>query len=264
MFLLHHTASSQGNLFFLQDPAAGAYEQKGMDPFSSGYNPASITGFSTPVLAIAAEKRHIIQGFSLASLSFTYPAASGRWNVQTDYFGFENYAQTKASLTYARSVGRVADIGARFYYHQIRIPGYLAAGSFSSDIGMRVIVKPDFIVGWSVLNPFRLRSGRSNPAELPSLYRFGIGYSPSAQVTIVAEAQVEEDRTPAIVAGVRYRPIKEFMVRMGVHTGIKSSFLTVVLISPKCQLSFSFSVHPYLGISSSLMGAYFFSPVEIK
>ena len=245
--------------FLLQDPSSGTYFRDNQDPFSTGVNPAAMARFSRPVFALLGENRYGSKGINQMMLSMAYPLANGCWATQLDYYGFSSYSQTQLSIAYARTVGAGMDIGLRFHYFHLHIPGFKNLSTIYSHIGFRYSLNSQVIIGWSAANPFgRIRISGGNEL-LPAVYSAGIGYTMSAQTGVAIHLVKESGRPPAIIAAFRYRPIEVLSFKMGANSSTRQPFFSIQLQKKSWLSLWGVAWHSQLGFSPYVGWQYYFS-----
>ena len=241
----------------LLDPSSGVYFQDGSDPFSSGINAAGNARMKKKGLGLSSEKKYGFQGFNMMSLSLAIPVSSGCWSGQIDYFGFNHFSETRIGFCYAKTLSARADLGVRFNYLQVQIPGSQLRAAICPQIGFRYILNQNLILGWSVSNPAGALKIRGE-YHLPTGYRIGVGYKISDLSGVAVEMIKEEGRFPGITAAFRYRPEKNLEIRAGLYTQSPQVFFTMVVQKNKLKYAAGFMWHRELGFSPSLVWYCFF------
>jgi hypothetical protein len=242
----------------LQDPASGTYFRDGMDPFSSISNAACNARLSQRILALSAEKMYGFHSLNQLSFSLAVPVSSGSWIGRLNYFGFNQYAETKLGVCYARMLGSKADLGLQFNYLQLKIPGYSFRSAIHSQLGFRYLLNQNLVVGWSVSNPLGIMHIRGSSSKIPIVFRIGLGYKISEMTGIAAELIKEEDKVPNIAVAIRYRPLPVWEIRGGIHSASRQFFINAVLCKNKWRYLTGLKWHQDLGFSPSVVWHYFF------
>lgn len=245
-------AQLSGIAGYLQDPSAGGYFLDGTDPFVTGNNAAGNARMARPMLGLSVEKRYGLRSLNQGSFSLAIPSSSGCWSLQLGYFGFNKYAETRAGLCYGRPLGSRLDLGLRFNYMQLRIPGFQGRSVIYPQIGFRYMLNENLMIGWSVSNPggkIKLRG----LYPIPIVYRIGIGYKISELTGIAAEILKEEGRVPAVVAAVRYRPLKHIELRGGIYSNSKQFFFNTSVQKNKMRYTIGLLWHQELGFSPTMV-----------
>jgi hypothetical protein len=240
------------------DPSSGTYFKDITDPFSAVLNPASNAQIRKRTFAFSGEKRYGFRLFNFLSASVALPVSSGCWGGQVDYFGFNKYAETQISISYARSLGERADIGLRFNLFHIRIVNFPNRIAIYPHLGFRYAIHKNLILGLSVSNPTGVIPLENGRQFQPLIFRLGVGYILSDVTAIAAEIIKEEKSIPGVICAIRYRPLPVFSIRLGINTVSRQPFANFLLQKKNWQYVVGFLWHQELGFSPSTGGNCFF------
>ena len=100
----------------------GAYSINHVDVFSFSSNQAALAQIKSPAIGVYGERRFLLDATNMYSAVAALPTKQGNFGIQVDYFGFKNYNESQLGLAYARSLGKLLDIGVKFNYYSFRIP----------------------------------------------------------------------------------------------------------------------------------------------
>lgn len=262
MLLISSVASGQ----VLRRPVAatytslGAYSSIHSDVFSFTANPASLAQLNKPAAGVYGERRFMLAELNNFMFAAGLPTGSGHFGLTGSYFGFTDFNETQAGLTYARNLGNKVDVGARFNYHGISISsGYGTASAVSVELGALFHVSEKLHVGIQAGNPVGGKFGKQGEEELPSVYSLGVGYDASEKFFVSTEIVKEENQPVSVNAGMQYKFLPQLLVRGGVTTGTSSAWFGLGLVLKSFRLDVTTSWHLQLGISPGLLLLYEFN-----
>lgn len=231
----------------------GAYSTKHIDAFSFTANQAALAGIKNTSLGAYGEQRFLLNVANMYSTVFLMPSKQGNFGLQVDYFGFKNYNESQVGMAYARGVGHDIDLGIKFNYYSFRIPAYQSSAAVNFEIGAIVHLTEKLHAGIHLYNPVGGNLSKTNDEKLGSIYKFGLGYEPSADFIISAEIVKQEDLPVNVNAGVQYNFQKQFFVRAGIASENESPYAGAGISWDNLRIDVSASYHPQLGLSPGLM-----------
>ena len=154
----------------------GAYSINHVDVFSFSSNQAALAQIKDPAIGVYGEKRFLLDATNMYSAVAALPTKQGNFGIQADYFGFKNYNESQIGLAYARSLGKLLDIGIKFNYYSFRIPAYQNSSSVNFEIGAILHLTARLNAGIHFYNPVGGNLSKTNNEKLSSIYKFGFGY----------------------------------------------------------------------------------------
>ncbi|MCC6693836.1 MAG: hypothetical protein IT253_10605, partial [Chitinophagaceae bacterium] len=158
----------------------GAYSTKQADVFSFTNNQAALAQAKTAGVGIFGERRFMLEETSIYGLALALPTKNlGNFGVMVNYSGFTNFNENKAGIAYARSLGKMVDIGVQFNYYGYRIPSYGNASAINFEAGALVHLTDKLNAGVHVYNPVGGKLGKEGDEKLASSYQLGLGYDAS-------------------------------------------------------------------------------------
>ncbi|MBS1753583.1 MAG: hypothetical protein JST34_05995 [Bacteroidetes bacterium] len=244
----------------------GAYSSKQADVFSFTNNQAALAKAKTAGVGIFGERRFMLEETSIYGLALALPTKNlGNFGVMLNYSGFTNFNENKAGLAYARSLGKMVDIGVQFNYYGYRIPSYGNASAINFEAGALVHLTEKLNAGVHVYNPVGGKLGKEGDEKLASSYQLGLGYDASDNFYFSAEMVKEEDKEVNVIGGIQYHFKKQFFARAGFMSETGSGFAGLGLAWNNFRFDIAASYHPQLGFSPGLMLLYNFKkPQEPK
>lgn len=233
-------------------PAIGAYSQNRADVFSMLINPAALARVKGVSAGVYAERRFALSAFSQYTAALALPTSSGNFGVQADYFGFNNYNETQLGLAYGRSLGKKLDVGVKFNYYNLRIPGYIASSTFHFEAGALMHLTDQLHAGFSVFNPVGGVLNKETDEKIASVFRGGLGYEMSEKFFITVDVVKEENKELGVVGAFEYAFIQQFKLRAGVNTVNNQPFMGVGLHLGQLRVDVAGSWHQQLGFTPAV------------
>jgi hypothetical protein len=230
----------------------GAYSMFHIDVFSFTANQAALAQVKSIGCGVYGEKRFLLSELNMYTLVMALPTPQGNFGIQADYFGFKNYNESQLGLAYARSLGAKLDIGIKFNYYGVRIPGYSNSATVNFELGAIAHLSPKLCAGIHIYNPAGGKLSKEGD-KLSSAYKFGIGYEASQAFLVSAEIVKVEDQVVNVNAGFQYNFQKQFFVRAGIATETTNSYAGAGVSWKNLRIDISGSYHPQLGITPGLM-----------
>jgi hypothetical protein len=231
----------------------GAYSINHTDVFSFSSNQAALARLKDPAFGVYGESRFLLAETNMYSAVVAMPTEHGNFGFQADYFGFKNFNESELGVAYARSLGNKLDLGIKFNYYSLTIPGYQRSSAVNFEIGAIAHLTEKVHAGIHFYNPVGGYLSKTNSEKLTSIYKFGIGYEASENFLVSAEVVKTEDVPVNVIAGVQYNFEKQFFARAGILTENGSPYAGAGIIWDNLRVDVSASYHPQLGISPGLM-----------
>ncbi len=237
----------------VQYGALGAYSKNFSDIFSATSNQASLAQLKTAGFAVYGEKRFLLEELSNYAAVVAIPASSGVFGFEADYFGSAEFNENELGILYGRKVTRNIDIGTKFNYYSLRIPGYGSATAINFEAGLIFHLTDKLHAGLHTYNPASSKLGKNTREQLASVYRLGIGYEVSETTFVSAEVVKQQNQPVSINAGFQYNFQKNIFIRTGVSTLTSNSYAAVGLQLSFARIDVSASYHPQLGFTPGLL-----------
>lgn len=245
-------------------PGLGAYSKQVADQYSFIINPAALSNLQQNGAGVYSERRFLLSAFSQYTAVAGFQTHSGTFGLQADYFGYSNYNETQLGLGYARSLGSKIDVGVKFNYYNLRIPGYESASTFHFEAGVLMHLTEKLNAGFSVFNTVGGMLNKTSNEKIASVYRGGIGYEASDKFFISTELIKEENKNIGVNAAFQYTLVKQLLVRAGINTVNTQPFVGVGLKFGQFRVDMAAAYHPQLGLSPAVMLLFDFKQKENK
>lgn len=237
----------------VQYSGLGAYSKNFLDIFSTTSNQASLAQLKTGGFGVYSEKRFSLDELKSYAAVVVIPTSSGVFGFEGDYFGSEAFNENELGFLYARKITNRIDIGAKFNYYAVRMPGYGMASSINFEAGTILHLTDKLNTGIHIYNPGGSKFGQFGNEKLASVYRFGIGYEVSKMVFISAEILKQQNRQISVNAGLQYNLLKNIFIRTGITTLTNNSYAAVGFQLSFARIDVNASYHPQLGFTPGLL-----------
>ena len=210
-----------GQILFSQINSVGA-QQAGMANVSAPVkgsqslfgNQAGLAFLGKFTAAASVERRFLLSEMNLVIAGAALRTRSGVFGVVLQSFGYQEFRQQKAGLSYARMLIENFSVGAQFDYFQTRIPEYGSAGFVTFEIGIQAILGKQLTVGAHVFSPAKVSWGGGE--TVPTVFKMGVAYQPSKTATVALELEKDVDYKLRPKLGLEYRPSEMLALRGGV------------------------------------------------
>ena len=167
------------------------------------------------------------------------------------------FHRNKSSFSYARTIGPHFSAGMHFNYHYIfQGEGYGTLHGFSADAGIQVRFLKNFIWGFSVHNPIRMRLSKIWPERIPFLISTGFSYTSKKGIFISSEIEKDIDALWVFRLGIEYKFLENYALRIGFHTSPNAPSFGFGFERNKWKLNWASSYNIPAGMEMALSIAY--------
>ena len=190
------------------------------DIWASANNQAGLGYLERPVAAVYCENRLNIKRLSLQAGAFAIPVSSTTIGINYRYFGFSKYNESKFGLAVAKRLGEQFALGVQMDFFQTYFSGdYGTTGGLCGEAGLLYEPVKNLMVGVHLFNISQSRQKVNLDERIPTIMRFGVGYTIQEKATISVETEKDLRMDAVFKAGLEYAPIGELYLRCGVSTG---------------------------------------------
>jgi hypothetical protein len=230
----------------------GAYSKNFIDPSSVSSNQAALANIQSVSAGLYGEKRFLLQELNLYDVALCFPLEFGGIGLSAQYFGYDEYNETKLGLGYGKALGKI-DIGMQINFHSLRINGYGKDVLFSFEAGAIFHISEQVYAGFHVFNPTGSKFGKNHLEKLSSAYSAGLGYEASEKIFISAEIIKEEYKPVTINAGMQYIFAKKLFARLGICTEATNLYFGVGWKWNGFRVDVTGNYHSQLGFTPGLL-----------
>jgi hypothetical protein len=247
--------SSQSLRYSLAQPyiSLSAYSVQQNDPLSFTGNQAALAKVKRPGVGVFGERRFMLKETSVYTMAASLPTRLGSFGIRINYAGFKNFKENKLGLAYARTLGKLVDVGVQFNYYGYNIPSFGKASAINFEIGAMFHLTDKLNAGIHVYNPVGGKLGKNKEEKLAACYKAGLGYDASDRFFISGEIIKEEDKPVNVIAGLQYRFAKQFFAKAGFISESTTAYAGAGVAWKNLRLDISSSYHPQLGLSPGIL-----------
>lgn len=231
----------------------GAYSKNFSDIFSAVSNQASLASLKTGGFGVYGERRFLLEELNNYAAVLAVPTSSGVFGFEGDYFGSAAFNENELGILYARKITKQIDVGVKFNYYAVRIPGYGSAAAINFEAGTIIHLTDKLHTGIHIYNPGGSKLGKNGNEKLASVYRFGIGYEVSEMVFVSTEIVKQENQRISVNAGFQYNLHKNVFIRTGISTLTNNSYAAVGVQLSFARIDVNAAYHPQLGFTPGLL-----------
>jgi len=215
-FSLFTSLNAQSSFFELG--GAHLYKKAGIistsnDASSIYFNPAGLTNLTSITGDISYNRRYNLAQLSTVSLGVAKPTNLGVFGASVVQYGYENYSETKAGLTYARKLFDILSVGATFDYLRYDAGIYGNKNLFTFEVGAQTQITESLTLGVFVFNPGNLSITENR--DVPGKMAFGLAYQAGKKVKVHTELSKTIDREAEIKIGLDYQIMDNIFLSAG-------------------------------------------------
>ncbi len=205
-------------------------------------NPAALACEQNYTLSLLYENRYITAELSNAAFSVAIPTKYINVGAQFSYFGYAEYNEMLAAVTFARTFGNIFHLGVECDYYAVYLsPSERYKSTATVQVGFQVQVVPSLTIGFSAFNPIfsKIKSDLTEK-RLPSVFSLGTNYRIHEKVSWLVQLDKEVRSPLRWATGFEYAPFDVFDVRIGCY----GSDYTVPTLGVGCGWAgFKFHLH---------------------
>ena len=233
------------------------------DLWSAHHNQAGL-GFVREISAgVHYENRFMIKELGVRGGAIALPIKAGTFGLCITNFGYSGYSENKYSVSFAKAFGNKFSAAIAMDYLTTKIgEGYGDKGVLAGEVG--IIAKPlkNLTIGAHVFNPTRAKIAEYDDERLPTIIRLGADYSFSDKVTVALETQKDISQKAEFKAGLEYKAVKEFYLRIGISTNPTLSCFGFGINLKNFKIDLAANYHQVLGISPQVNLSYSFAKAK--
>lgn len=231
------------------DAAAG-------DPWNTVGNPAGIAGISSPVLALAIERRFMLKELESRALTAVLPLRKHVLGAGLNFFGSRLYQRQLITLAFARAFSDAFSAGFHINYHGLKVAGYAGEHAWTVGAGLQFSPLPRLRLGAAVANPRGAVFEGELYAEIPVVISLGAAWAFSGKVLALLELERIQGFPVAARAGLEYHLHPALFVRAGVSGSPFRQYGGLGLRYRRLQLDLSAASHLQLGFTPRISLCY--------
>lgn len=241
--------------------AQGGTYATAQNVFSVHNNIAGIAFLQQYSFGAYADRPFLVKNINHFNVSVALPFQKiGAFGLDVNFFGYQQYNETKIGIGYARAFGEKVSAGLKFDYLRLYIKDQQVKNTVAFGVGLQYQPLKVLRIGACVYNPIPLNIDKNNKEKLATTFALGLAYLPTKKLTISIDAEKEIDEKFRFKAGVEYQVLEPLFVRIGAATqptlvtfGIGTAFKNI-------KIDAAASWHMQLGITPHLSFIYQINP----
>ena len=220
------------------------------DFWSVQNNPAGMADYRYLSFGFSYENRFFMKELSLYNAAMLMPLNFGTIGLSFNRFGFENFNENKLGLAYARSFSHYLKMGLKLDYLMFNFAdGYAKRRSATFELGIQSEITNDLSIGVYVFNPINIKLKTIHNERIPVYFRFGFLYKVTKDFLMTSEVEYDTEKRIDYRLGLEYNTLKEFFIRIGIHTNPATASLGVGYTLNHVVIDVSATMNQYTGIS---------------
>ena len=223
------------------------------DVWSAQQNQAGLGFLHNYSAGVYYENRFLLKELSIRGAVVAVPVKGGTFGLCITNFGYTSYNENKYSLSFAKSFGNKLSAGIALDYLTTKIAeGDGTKGVFAAEFGFQAKPIKGLTIGFHIYNPTRTKLADYYNERIPTIIRLGADYNFSDVVLLAVETDKDISQKANFKAGIEYRVVKEFYLRIGIATNPTLSSFGFGLNLKNIKIDISTSYHQVLGFSPQL------------
>lgn len=188
------------------------------DVWAYHHNPGAAASIRTISIGAYYETRFLTKELQTQALVLAIPLKVGVISAGAQFFGYEQYRNTRAGLGYSMKFTDFLQFGVQGNIQTLRLGGnYGSTISGTIEAGLLAKVSEKWSIGISVMNIGRQRINPIND-RFATIMRAGCQYKPSKKVSIFVEVEKQIITKISFKGAVEYQPVKPVYIRIGAQS----------------------------------------------
>ncbi|TND02593.1 MAG: hypothetical protein FD123_4055 [Bacteroidetes bacterium] len=173
----------------------------GGDLWSAHNNQAGLAFIRDVEAGVFYENRFLVKALSMKAVAVAVPVKRGTFGFEGTSFGYTQYSETKAGLSYAMPFGEKFAAAVQMDYLGTRIgENYGRNSTFTGEIGFMARPVKNLWVGGHLFNPVRSKLASFNDERIPTIFRLGANYTFSEKKNFTSVPAADRTRAPQLSA----------------------------------------------------------------
>ncbi len=227
--------------------------------WSLWHNQAGLGFLQKTTVGANYENRYIVDEYGYQAFGLAVPSKYGTIGLAISYFGSKLYNEKKIGIAYSRAFGERFSFGLQIDYLHTHIDQeYGDMGVAVIELGVMAEIIDNLFVGVHVYNPTQSKMPIYNEETLPTIYRFGLGYSFANKAFVSVEYEKDIEFDTRFKAGLEYNVVKNFFLRTGIKTKPLENSFGLGYVFGNIQTDIAFTNHKELGLTPNVSVLYRF------
>lgn len=199
---------------FVGGNASVAYKNDWL-PF---HNPAALAGMEKIGFQLLYENRYITKELANKALNLWFPTKYLNIGASFSHFGYSEYNEMLAAVTFAREFGKFR-LGIEVDYYTLFLSqSERYKGTITAQVGAQISITDNFSIAFNAFNPtFSKVKSELVEKRLPVVFSIGTLYCIKNTVDWFVQFDKEVSSPLRWATGFEYAPVKEFIIRIGAY-----------------------------------------------
>lgn len=229
-----------------------------LDNITAQYTNQAGTAFLKDwAIDVSVDRRFNIQELTTFSTAISYPMSIGSVGVTVAQYGFEEYAEQKLGLSYARKLNQKIALSAQFDLIGFKIEGFGNSYKPTAEFGIYAKANKKLHIAAHVFNPGQIALTENE--NLDSRLGLAARYLPSPKLDLFLEFEKIIDREPQVKFATAYRYQDYLELMLGANLNVESlHFGFKYNYKNQLGIAVSFSLNNnQIGNSTAFTGQYY-------
>lgn len=223
------------------------------DVWSANNNQAGLAFVEDLSAGLYYENRFLLKETSYKAGAFVLPTKTGAFGLSIASFGFTEFMETRAGLSYGLKFSERFAVGVQMNYLRTSLTQEFGSkNSVTGAVGLIGKLNDEITIGAHVYNPNRSKLAEYDNERIPTVMKLGMDYRFSEKLMIVVETEKDIDFDAIVKFGVEYQFMDILYVRGGISNNPTSSAFGFGLIMKNFILEASSSFHQTLGMTPGI------------
>ncbi len=223
------------------------------DVWSANNNQAGLAFVEDLSAGLYYENRFLLKETSYKAGAFVLPTKTGAFGVSIASFGFTEFMETRAGLSYGLKFSERFAVGVQMNYLRTSLTQEFGSkNSVTGAVGLIGKLNDEITIGAHIYNPTRSKLAEYDNERIPTVMKLGMDYRFSEKLMIVVETEKDIDFDAIVKFGVEYQFMDILYVRGGISNNPTSSAFGFGLIMKNFILEASSSFHQTLGMTPGI------------
>lgn len=220
------------------------------DYWSIQNNPAGLANQRFWSFGLSYENRFLMKELSFYNTALVIPINIGTFGVSYSRFGFEKFNENKLGLAFARNFGPYLKIGLKLDYLMFNFSDeYSKRRCATFEMGIQSNITNELCIGAYVFNPINVKLKTIHNERIPVIFRVGLSYKVTKDFMATSEVEYNSDSSLDYRFGLEYNTLKEFNIRLGIHTRPATASFGVGYTLERVIIDVSATMNQHTGVS---------------
>jgi len=187
--------------------------------WSYHHNPGATASIKSLSAGVYYETRFLTKELQTQALAVAIPLKKGVITTGAQFFGYEQFRQSRFGLGYAMQLTERFAAGVQLNGQQLRFGNnYGSTFNGTVEAGIRAKIAEKWNIGASVMNVGRQRISTLDD-RFSTVMRIGCQYLPSKRVLVLAEVEKDVLHPISFKGAIEYQPLDVLFIRVGTQSG---------------------------------------------